>query len=41
MSPADADLRAKALFLTAVLGFIISVLLVAIYGVRNRTSDEI
>ena len=37
MSPAEIDLRAKALFLTAILGFTISVVLVVTYGVWNRT----
>jgi hypothetical protein len=33
----QADIRAKALFLTAILGFLISVVLVVIHGVRNTT----
>jgi hypothetical protein len=37
MTPAEIDLRAKALFLTAILGFLISAVLVVTYGVWNRT----
>jgi hypothetical protein len=33
----QVDVRAKALFLTAILVFFISVVLVVIHGVRNRT----
>jgi hypothetical protein len=33
----QADIRAKTLFLTAILGFLVSVVFVVIYGVENRT----
>jgi hypothetical protein len=37
LTPAEIDLRAKALFLTGILGFSISVVLVVTYGIWNRT----